>query len=169
MRYGEYSKSIAAHARRTSATSLYPGQNYRDLSQWLESRKEQESPRTGDHCLAVLCDFSLKGSGRLQHLRATLLKTISDPPNQPRSVKEAGRVLLLRVCPPANWIITIGAKFGIDPEFVHRHLDFFATLPARSAFALPSLRSSSDNIVRLCTCTIVSRDASVTPIRKSDM
>ena len=166
---GEYSKPIATHARRTSATSLFPGQNYRDLSQMLESRKEQESPRTGDHCLAVPCDFSLKGSGRLQHLRATLLKTISDPPNQPRSVKEAGRVLLLRVCPPANWIITTGAKFGIDPEFVHRHLDFFATLPARSAFALPSQRSSSDNIVRLCTCTIVSRDASVTPIRKSDM
>ena len=95
----EHSKSIAAHARRTSATSLYPGQTYRDLFEWLESQQEREGLWTGEDCLAVICDFSLKGSGRLKHLGVTSLMMISDSLSRPGPVKEAGRVLLYEVVP----------------------------------------------------------------------
>lgn len=164
----EYSQSVSAHSRRSPSTSLYPGQNYIDLAAWLESKQQGQEKRIDDHCLAVICDFTLKGRDRVQHLGFNSLDGIHTS-NHLRTEKNAGRVLLLRGCPPAEWITTIGGRFGIDPEFVHRHLDFFATLIPRSVFALPSLPSSSANIVQLCTCTILSRDASVMPIVKSDL
>ena len=165
----DYAKAIAAHSRRTSATSLYPGHNYIDLSSWLESRRDQQDARAGDHCLAVLYDFSLKNQERVRHLGVAALGEIMEPPKHLRPEKEAGRVLFVRGCPPANWITAISARFGIDPEFINRHLDFFATLASRSAFLSPPLPSSRSNIIRLCTSTILFRDTSGAPIKKLDL
>ena len=165
----DYAKAIAAHSRRTSATSLYPGHHYIDLSSWLESRRDQQDTRAGDYCLAVLCNFSLKGQERVRLLEVAALGEIVEPPKHLRPETEAGRVLLVRGCPPANWITAIGGRFGIDPEFINRHLDFFATLASRSAFSLPPLPSSGSNIIRLCTSTILFRDTSGVPIKKLDL
>ena len=124
----DYAKAIAAHSRRTSATSLYPGHDYIDLSSWLESRRDQQDTGAGGHYLAVLYDFSLKGQERVRHLGVAAFGEIIEPPIHLRPEKEAGRVLLVRGCPPANWITAIGGRFGIDPGFINRHLDFLQRL-----------------------------------------
>ena len=74
----DYAKAIAAHSRRTSATSLYPGHHYIDLSSWLESRRDQQDARAGDYCLAVLYNFSLKGQERVRLLGVAALGEIMD-------------------------------------------------------------------------------------------
>lgn len=165
----DYAKAIAAHSRRTSATSLYPGHDYIDLSSWLESRRDQQDARAGNHCLAVLYDFSLKEQEKLRLLGVAALEEFMEPPKHLRPEREAGRVLFVRGCPPANWITAVGGRFGIDPEFINRHLDFFATLASRSAFSSPRLPSSGSNIIRLCTSTILFRDTSGAPINKLDL
>lgn len=164
----QYANSVNAHARRSIVNSLYPGQNYIDLAAWLKAEERQKD--STQHCLAVLRDFSLVGSDRVQYLRVDSLDAITNRPSHPRPEQGSGRVLFLRGCPPAKWITAIGGRYGVDPEFVHRHLDFFATLVSRSVFSLPSLPSSSGNIIKLRVCTILhQQDASMAHVKKLDL
>lgn len=86
-----------------------------------------------------------------------------------RSQNQSGQVLLLRGCPSPEWIKAIGGKYRIDPEFIQRHLDFFATLAPRSVFSLPSLASSTSNIIRLTTSTVVYQDTSLGKKKAADL
>ena len=95
----------------------------------------------------------------MQYLRTDGLDALKE---MPRSGKNAGQILLLRGCPSPDWVTAIGGKYHVDPEYIHRHLDFFATMVERRSFSLPSLVSSSHNIINLTTSTVLFRDAAAT-------
>ena len=155
----EYGRFIYTHSLRPMDLSVFPGDNYRDLAIWLQapprrSEKLHADDAPDDHCLAVLYDLGAMGdSERRRYFKADDLESLREVP---KPGKDCGQVLMLRGCPSSDWIKTIGGKYRLDPEFIRRHLDFFATMTSRAAFSLPSVTSSYSNIVRLTVSTIVS-------------
>ena len=57
-----------------------------------------------------------------------------------------------------SWVLTIGSKYNIDPEFFRRHMEYLSANVDRHAFSFPSLVSSSNNIFRLCVSTLLHHD-----------
>lgn len=70
------------------------------------------------------------------------------------------RLLFLRGYAAPQWLNAIGSRYRVDPEFFQRHLDFVSIIGKRNYFPLPSLSSSSSNIIRLRVTTTGYRDAS---------
>lgn len=64
-------------------------------------------------------------------------------------------MLFLRGFLSPEWIAEIGSRYRVDPEFIHRHLDFFASSVHRSCFSLPSLPTTSNNIIHININTII--------------
>ncbi|KAL6716569.1 hypothetical protein ACLMJK_006136 [Lecanora helva] len=99
----------------------------------------------------------------MQYLRTDAVDALKE---LHRSEQNSGQILLLRGCPSPEWITAVGSKYHIDPEFLHRHLDFFATLVERRSFSLPSVASSSQNIISLTASTVLFRDAAAKQFTK---
>jgi hypothetical protein len=72
--------------------------------------------------------------------------------------KGAGQIVFIRGFISPSWVAAIGSKYGIDPEFFRRHMDFLSASIDRHAFSIPSLASSSSNLFRICVNTLVHRD-----------
>jgi hypothetical protein len=102
----------------------------------------------------VLYDLSA-GSGNPQSFFESDLDAFqaTSPP-----VRGKGQILFVRGFLSPAWLSTIGSKYMLDPEFILRHLEFFAGSVHRHGYGLPSLSSTTSNIVKLCTSTIVHRD-----------
>ena len=157
----DYANLIHIHAARSTTSTLYPGPNYINLSTWLKTSeriKEQSLPEKKDrHCLAVFYDLAVhRNPGRTWYFSRNELDLCLE---MHRPQKDSGQILLLRGCPSPDWIMAVGGKYRLDPEFIRRHLDFFIAMPARSAFSFPALASSSSNIVSLTTSTILYKDS----------
>ena len=177
-----YAQLIHNHATRNVANSIYPGQNYRDLATWLwyaENRIQvPPSQRSGfddGHCLAVFVDLAVnkkRGGGeaeqeednRMRFLYAAdnARESLASLPSQ-ASEAGAGQLLLLRGCPSPEWLTGLGGKYRVDPEFFQRHLDFFVSETGRSAAGLPSLPSTTRNIVQLAVNTVLHSDRTTLP------
>lgn len=145
---------VAAHARQSTTDSLYPGQNYENLSQYLlrPYQNRPSEPRRGGFFA------SLHNLGTPGPHRATSFQRVADFEElQHLGESQNGHLLFLRGNPTPEWLNTIGYKCNVDPEFYLRHLDFRATAANPDYFALPSLPSSSRNILRLRWTTIGSR------------
>ena len=168
----DYANLIYAHASRSINSSIFPGHNYTDLVTWLQApprryAKAHASAAPDGHCLAVLYNLgATETSERRQYFKAD---DLDDFRKAPKPGKDCGQVLMLRGCPSSDWIKAIGGKYRLDPEFIRRHLDFFATMTSRNAFSLPSVQSSYSNIVQLTGSTIISQDPSRARIRKPDI
>jgi len=148
----DYVKSISAHSRRSIGSCLFPGQNYKDLVDWISTPKRTGKKDLDKHCMAILYDFACNRSKKTSFFGCSQLSDIE--PN-PTPTKASGQVLAIRGVPTGDWIGWNGGKFKVDPEFFNRHLDFFVTLEARRAFFLPSLPSTTSNIIRLRVNTIL--------------
>ncbi|KAN0095891.1 hypothetical protein V8E51_016602 [Hyaloscypha variabilis] len=159
----DYTKSICAHSRRSITSCIYPGQCYIDLAAWLQ---RPQSSYQDDHCLAVLYDLALEGPSRVRYLRSNDLQELNA---HPRSEQDAGQVLLLRGYLSPAWVSLIGGKYQVDPEFFHRHLEFFVTLVSRGVYAYPSLPSTSTNIRKLCITTILYQERAKRTGPKADL
>jgi hypothetical protein len=70
----------------------------------------------------------------------------------------SGQVVFVRGFISPAWVSVLGSKYNIDPEFFRRHMDFLSVSTERHAYSLPSLVSSSNNIIRLCVSTLFQRD-----------
>lgn len=70
----------------------------------------------------------------------------------------AGQIVFIRGFISPSWVSAIGSKYGIDPEFFRRHMDFLSASIDRHAYSTPSLASSSKNLFRLCVNTLLHRD-----------
>jgi hypothetical protein len=129
-----------------------PGSNYQDLSGWLTRTPPTSDKCPGDEHLAILHEFGKKTPGSPQTFCERELGRI-DALAEPKNGN--GHILFIRGFLSREWAAAIGSKYALDPEFLHRHLDFFVTLEHCHAFALPSLRSTSSNIIQLCVNTIL--------------
>jgi hypothetical protein len=130
-----------------------PGENYQDLKEWLYPRTPPTPNQSlGDQHLAILHEFGEKTPRPPQTFCEEDLHRIEALP-EPKNGN--GQILFIRGFLSREWAAGIGSKYQLDPEFLHRHLDFFLTVVHRHAFALPSLRSTSSNIIQLCVNTIL--------------
>ncbi|EDU49141.1 conserved hypothetical protein [Pyrenophora tritici-repentis Pt-1C-BFP] len=156
-----YTRAIISLSRRCSSTSVFPGNNYIDMGDWmlldrnllnLPKREEQAIPFASDagqtHDLVVVYNSSegkwdVQGYSQEEH--GDFYAATSAP--------EAGlgQLIFIRGFISPSWVSTIGSKYNIDPEFFRRHMEYLSASVDRHAYSLPSLASSSNNIFRLCT------------------
>jgi hypothetical protein len=158
----QYANLVSAHAQQSTTESLQPGQNYENLSQYLQKpyqpRSYQEASgqtrSAGDAGFAILYDLGVDAP--LHPTRFHHVKAFDEI--QHLGTTENGHLLFLRGNPTPEWLNTIGYKCNVDPEFFLRHLNFRAKAGGKpDYFQLPCLPSSNSNFVRLCWITIGSR------------
>ena len=157
----DYISSIYAHALRLAGTSIYAGPHYHDLATWLnqDPRRALARPTATDgHHLAII--HNLTGADSPCCLTSNQFEDLRLHPQPPKS---KGQLLFLRGYLLPAWIGNIGSQFGVDPEFIRRHLEFLVVSDQRRVFSLPSLTSTTDNIIQLCVNTIIVRDHSLAP------
>ncbi|RHZ70337.1 hypothetical protein CDV55_108290 [Aspergillus turcosus] len=65
------------------------------------------------------------------------------------------KLIFMRGLPSPEWLLSIGVKFQVDPEFFQRHLGFYEELlPHEHHFVNPSLPSANKCIARLRVTTV---------------
>jgi hypothetical protein len=161
----QYASTVLNYSERSKEAHLHPGIHYRQLALFLRSaslgpptggspRGTERSPSGFAHVIIHDCSeagntketyFNVKGLQRLAQL----------PPPEP----ESGRLVFVRGHSSRDWLNQLGAQYRIDPEYFRRHLDF---LQPRDFYDLPTLPSSSRNIIQLKLVTICTRDVPLT-------
>ncbi|TVY21055.1 hypothetical protein LARI1_G001254 [Lachnellula arida] len=163
-----YTRAIISLSRRYSSTSVFPGNNYVDLGEWLlqdrsllNSAKPEEdatlfaSKSEQPHDLVVVYDsgerkWDVQNYSQEQHEAFSAATSVS--------AGGSGQMVFIRGFISPSWVSAIGSKYNIDPEFFRRHMDFLSASIDRHAYSFPSLASSSNNIFRLCVNTLLHRD-----------
>ncbi|MCJ1248406.1 hypothetical protein MMC30_005623 [Trapelia coarctata] len=163
-----FEEKIVSHSSQSSRSSLYPGQSYIGLANYLRQRLPSSAsedwrnpallPRPKPpkaESFAVLHDFG-RNSNHIKSFDAD--EGLHDFDEYPIPA-EGGLLLFMRGYPSPEWLKLIGVKYEVDPEFYQRHLQF-QTLASgiRDHFATPSLPSTRTHIFDLCFSSIVSRD-----------
>lgn len=67
------------------------------------------------------------------------------------------QILFLRRYPSPQWLKAIGAKYGLEPDFLANHLDFLNP-SASEGLPIVGLPTSLAHVIQLCITTIGSRD-----------
>lgn len=155
-------------SRRYSSTSVFPGNNYVDLREWLLQDRSLLGPKASEedvplflskwekaHDLIVVYNsaekkWDVRQYSQEQHEAFSLATSVQ--------AEGLGQLVFIRGFISPSWVSAIGSKYSIDPEFFRRHMDFLSASIDRHAYGFPSLASSSDNIFRLCVSTIFHRD-----------
>ncbi|KAJ4394347.1 hypothetical protein N0V93_003564 [Gnomoniopsis smithogilvyi] len=163
-----YARAVISLSRRYSSTSAFPGTNYIDIAEWLLQDRNLLDPLKPEKDAAIFASTSeqphdlvvvyntgkkkweLQQYGQEQH--EDFYTTTSMP------VDGSGQLVFIRGFVSPSWVSAIGSKYNIDPEFFRRHMDFLCGSIDRHAYSLPSLPSSSVNILRLCVSTLLHRD-----------
>ena len=162
----EYSEAVLAHSKQGIQSSLYPGHNFEKLALYLrrpyDSQQNWQTNTTAvtkDSPFYFVSLYTLPPSGGQDY------DQIADPEGlqslQARSKngeKASSQILFMRGQPSPEWLSTIGAVYLVDPEFFQRHLDFRSSTGRLDYFCLPSLPSTSNNIISLRFITIGQRD-----------
>lgn len=164
-----YEQAIIDHSSRTGKDSLFPGPNYLGLVRYLSKRSTTDSvstqtfvrppSRSGQAQVALesfLVHNDLAGHETWyqdSHEDKTAFQNLQLPQDG------NGQLLFIRGLPSPQWLKTIGVKYGIDPEFYRRHLQFPTDISGdRGQFCSPSLPSASISTFQLRIPTICSRE-----------
>lgn len=158
----EYFKAIAHHFQQSSAETLYPGDIYVTLKQFLQ-QKPNTAPRTANHGPTDFAWLISPGQQQASLDKQSLADTHSFPDrnkNQepfqefadPESCIKALRsnielarpqVLFLRGHPSPSWLLSIGAFCYVDPELFRWFLRYRAEPGSDYYFeSAPSIMSS---------------------------
>lgn len=158
----QYVEAIALHSQRTTSQSLYPGHIFEDLAVFLRkglAARSLKLSRNGgvpsQESLSFSTLYTLDDSvGRKRQVFADAHECVKAI--QKDTTGSQSHILFLKGYPSPEWLAHIGALCLTDPEYFNSHLRFRWR---RNYFSLPSLPSSSDEIIRLRIATIGSRDA----------
>ncbi|KAL2833319.1 hypothetical protein BDW59DRAFT_138472 [Aspergillus cavernicola] len=163
-----YTRAIISLSRRYSSTSVFPGNNYVDIGEWmlqdrslLNSVKPEEdaipfaSRSEQPHDLVVVYNsgerkWDVQRYSQEQHEACSATTSVS--------AGGSGQIVFIRGFISPSWVSVLGSKYNIDPEFFRRHMDFLSMSIDRHSYSFPSLASSSNNIFRLCVNTLLHRD-----------
>ncbi|KAJ4147069.1 hypothetical protein LMH87_001619 [Akanthomyces muscarius] len=151
-----YARAIISLSKRYTSTSVFPGNNYVDLAEWiLQDRnilrtKSGLSPKPpslvhragATHDLVVVYynadkKWHIEGydSEKSQELHGDMHISAGD----------VGQIVFIRGFISPRWVSTVGSKYNVDPEFFRRHMDFLS-------YRAQQLRSSKitcgDSVVR---------------------
>ncbi|PLB49704.1 hypothetical protein P170DRAFT_409284 [Aspergillus steynii IBT 23096] len=162
-----YTRAVISLSRRYSSTSVFPGNNYVDLGEWMRQERNLLNSGKSDedgtlfatrseppHDLVVVYN-SGERKWDVQQYQQQQHEAFSATPVPARGL---GQIVFLRGFLSPSWVSALGSKYNIDPEFFRRHMDFLSPSIDRHSYGLPSLTSSSNNIFRICINTILHRD-----------
>lgn len=153
----DYAKAIDVHSKQTARTSLYPGQNFEDLAHYLQSViQKRKSCHPSPVAVAFIYTLTASAPERLKIL-GNVHEVHASPQRDRSSSSEANSetsLLFLRGRLSAEWIAHIGSWYHVDPEFWQRHMNFRSAFRQPDYFQLPSLPSSSSNIIHLRLVTV---------------
>ncbi|KAL7926930.1 hypothetical protein ACQKWADRAFT_93152 [Trichoderma austrokoningii] len=164
----DYTRAIISLSRRYSSTSVFPGNNFVGIAEWmLQSRilLQSTSPKedaalyaskSNDHHDLVIVYNSGEKKWDVQQYSQREFEAFSAVTSA--SAGSTAQVVFIRGFISPAWVSAIGSKYGIDPEFFRRHMDFLSASIERHAYSTPSLPSSSTNLFRLCVNTLLHRD-----------
>jgi hypothetical protein len=140
----QFAKLIRSHAETTASNSLYQGQDWLSLAEWLtrplQSCIPTEMTQSGFAWMYILKENAseYESVGGLE-LTLPMFDTLH------LKLSRSSVLIFLRGYPTPDWINEIGAYFCIDPETFYRHLTFFhqpGALLRQSPLRLPSSRRS---------------------------
>ncbi|CAG7964269.1 unnamed protein product [Penicillium salamii] len=164
----DYTRAIISLSRRLSGTSIFPGNNYIDIREWmLQDRRLLNPARLEDdkilfasnseqpHDLVVVYS-SRERKWDVEHYRQEQHEAFYASNSAP--VGGSGQIVFIRGFISPSWVSAIGSKYNVDPEFFRRHMDYLSASVERHSYGFPSLASSSNNIFRLCISTLLHRD-----------
>ena len=152
----EYADAIHAHSRLGNVDSLYPGLNFANLARFLQQPFENALKSYQNiHTQANDAYFAFA----VRYVYATdglqSVKSFQHPDDfteasvAPAQSDKTHTVLFLRGLPSSLWLVVIGSIHRVDPEFFQRHLDFWSSIGRVNYFAIPSLFSTSSNMIEL--------------------
>lgn len=163
-----YIRAIISLSRRHSNTSSFPGSNYVDIAEWLLQDRRLLKSRTLEedstlfasmsqhpHDLVVVYDCGEK-KWDVQHYHQEQHEEFSAAVSV--LSESLGQIVFIRGFLSPFWVLILGSKYNIDPEFFRRYMDFLSTNNNRHSFSLPSLTNSVNDIFRLCVSTLLYRD-----------
>lgn len=164
----KYVRAVISLSRRYSSVSVFPGNNYIDIGEWMLQDRSLLKPaaiRQGDastfasksgqpHDLVVVYHsgenkWNMRQYTQEQH---EAFSAASLP------AQGSGQIIFIRGFISPTWVSVIGSKYNIDPEFFRRHMDFLCMSMDKHSYSSPSLASSSNNLFRLCVSTLLHRD-----------
>jgi hypothetical protein len=157
-----YSSRISVHASQSTKDSIFPGQNYQGIAEYLRQPDQNDSklnyyqPAAHNGKFATLYDFNSFSSSRTRELSS--IEEFESLIEKHLQEERCSVLLFLRGYPSPDWLNSVGSKCSIDPEFFQRHVDFWSTKGMPNYFVLPPLLSSSSNMVRLALTIIGSRE-----------
>ncbi|EED21633.1 hypothetical protein TSTA_088690 [Talaromyces stipitatus ATCC 10500] len=151
-RWQRYADTISSYSRLSAADSLYTGTHFESLASYLQipfqpsdSRSDASPVGTEPQFLSVY-DMTVDNRWRVTHFRS-----VNDFEST-SWVNSSPRIIFMRGLPSPEWLLSIGVKFELDPEFFLRHLDFYKGPPYH--FGYPCLPSANECMTRLRVTTV---------------
>lgn len=158
----DYADAVSAYSELSAGHTLYPGSHFKNLAGYLQLPYEPQAPTlvpkksspkaTKDYKFVSLYDLNpaVASTQRVKHIHQS--SEFESQMSDLFTHAAHGRLLFMRGHPSPEWLVAIGAKCEVDPEYFLRHLDFRLGRP--DFFPLPSLPSSSTSMFRLRVTTI---------------
>ena len=151
--------AVDNYCKHSKEDFLHPGSHYYQLAQFLSGTKKA-APYNRAHQSSfvhvIVHDWSKEGQTKEVYKGDEGLQKLGVlKPPEPGS----GRLIFLRGHSCRNWLLELGAQYRIDPEYFRRHLNFLQSV---ESYDLPTLPSSSRNIIQLRIITICSREVPLT-------
>lgn len=160
----ESASSVKAYDNGTALASPFPGDNCRDFAKFLSVPSRSQNFRRrifNPPSLFFATLYRLDPSGETDNLEYSDVQFEKDLPstvmNLARNNHDVNFLVFLRGQSTPEWLNTVGAQFGVDPEFFRRHLNLNLSPGVSSHFSWPSPPSASSNIITLRVTTIGSR------------
>lgn len=169
-----YAQAVLSDAQVPSGQSRFSGSHFAGLARYLHHAFEARGPSVpraqtnnvsadldnAPRCFVSICDLDPSAPERIKHISSIL-----DFEHKAESLRSShsGHIVFLKGYPSPAWLLSIGAKYKVDPEFFQRHLGFRAG--PRKLYSLPSLPSTARNIFKLRHTTV---GASISTARTED-
>jgi hypothetical protein len=137
----EYRDQVIKYSERSYTETLFQGFIYRFLQELLkhdETNLTKQFPDLDHHTLAHLSSLQSDGAHESTHYSYSKLQNLVEVP-LPK--KQSGQLLFLGGHIPGSWIASIGAKYGIAPEFFRRHIHLWRSSHGAVLYAVPTLPS----------------------------
>ena len=158
----EYADAVSAHAKQGIQASLYPGLNFAKLASFLQQPfkatklafRASSLGSNKDDSFAFVCQHTYSAGGGKKVESFQRPEDFIDTFRLPAQSEKTHSLLFLQGYPSSPWLSTIGGAYRVDPEFFQRHLDFWSTVGRINYFPLPSLPSTSENMIQLLYISI---------------
>lgn len=147
-----YTKRIIDIARETSFDSMYPGDHYRALSNYLSQPARSKRTVRAQSVYATRPTHVVLHEFGVDQMRIRL--QFKDPRDfqwymNARDTTSFSRLVFLNGFSTPEWLSTLGSQFQVDPEFYRNHLSI---RHGNDFFQQPSLPSGTKSItLRLTT------------------